>query len=55
LNLFEIVLNLLQIFYVKIRKEMERIKREKNMYSAMGRRGPCLVQAGPGPRFNEMI
>jgi hypothetical protein len=55
LNLFGLVLNFIQIFCAKIKKEMEKYKkRKKHLTDAMGSRGPCLVPCGPIPRITRM-
>jgi hypothetical protein len=53
LNLCGLVLSFLQIFYVKIKKEIEKnIKRgKKPLANAMGNRGPGVVPCGPSPRI----
>jgi hypothetical protein len=49
LNLFGLILNLLQIFYVNILEEMEKTKREKTSQRAFIHSGPSLLNhSGPG-------
>jgi hypothetical protein len=56
INLICLVLNLLQIFCVKILKEMKRTKRKKTLLSAFLHSGPSVVHCcGPGPSNRKQI
>jgi hypothetical protein len=55
LNSFGLVLNLLQIFFIKIVKEMEKEKREKNITPRLCPQRPRSCAQRPRPNSKELL
>jgi hypothetical protein len=55
LNLFGLILNILQIFCVRILKEMEEAKRKKTLLGSLVHNGPDYGCSGPGPTYETLI
>jgi hypothetical protein len=55
LNLFGLILNLLQIFCVRILKEMEEAKRKKTLPGSLVHSGPDYGCSSPGPTYKTLI